>query len=221
MLRVIVKWTENMLQNQQIFDHNLQIFLQREDDAKKHKLGVTVKGWHQHLFLVTTAPFFNGKAMLWPSGTSVTVKLINNGQIYSFSASVISTLSTPSPLYILSYPDVIENMTRRTYERIQTYIACQIETTGDDNFGGTILNLSRSGAFIRIHGSPIFNQGDTLYLSTTLPNGSAITKIKVSVENIKSDTEHYELGVSFDNSSQDAQDIINFFSLHIKDNNFR
>ncbi|MFC1735970.1 PilZ domain-containing protein [Candidatus Hydrogenedentota bacterium] len=152
---------------------------------------VTLLGWQEPLFLLTTVPMPSSRFL---EGTSWSLRYILDGRVYGFHTQVARLIREPFLVMILKYPTSIEAVSIRKYERFTTLLV------GEASRGTTatqiaVYDLSLGGA--RFQSIQEFAAGDTVELSFVLPDGAQIEGIRCEIKNVLKDKAYYFTGVSF------------------------
>ncbi len=231
-----------MAKNLDVLEISIPVFVEKQYDSKHLKYKTKVLGWDEKRFLILNLPSLNSSYLRWEVGTPCFVKFVNKGNVFAFEAHLLKTIFQPKPLMFLSYPTVIENVTLRKYERIQTYIICDIKPFGeeqnssakfvidddDDIFElekkekelsdkGVLLDLSKGGGQIEIlsHNHEL-KVDDVVAIDFSLPTGEPVQNLAIEIKNIRTDEEKTTVGARFLQTNQEAYNqITEFFNKYI------
>lgn len=111
-----------------------------EEKLKSHLIGLIPSE-----FIIIKAPIgYSGINEKLFEGNKVTVRYIQHGHAYGFESYIISVVTKPKTMIILSYPTTIATASLRKTERYDCYIPCILEIEGQEH-AGTIMDLSLKG----------------------------------------------------------------------------
>ena len=111
-----------------------------EEKLKSHLIGLVPSE-----FIIIKAPIgYSGIKEKLIEGNKVTVRYIQHGQAYGFETFIISLVTKPKTMLILSYPTTVTTASLRKAERYDCYIPCVLEIEGQDH-AGTIMDISLIG----------------------------------------------------------------------------
>jgi c-di-GMP-binding flagellar brake protein YcgR len=139
-----------------ILDVGLVIFIQPKGSPKNIRYKSSIVGWKTDNFVIIDMPILNGAYVNLVDGCTCIVRYINCGNACGFEAKVLKNINDIKlPLIYLSYPNAIERISLRRYDRIQTAIPACIEVQLNNNsekLQGSILDLSVGGCLLDIPG---------------------------------------------------------------------
>ncbi len=226
-----------MEETNSVLEVGLQVFIESVYDNKHIKHKTKVLGWHTTNFIMITLPMINGAAVRWEMGTPCIIKFLSEGNVYAFQTNLLKVVYQPEPLLFLKYPNEIENVTIRKFDRIQTFIICEIYTLKDevtviqmdndddataesDPNHAILLDLSSGGGLINItdvKNEEIVQLYALVGLDFTLPDGTKIRGLVAEIRNIREDMGKKLAGIKFVDKNLTALGAIkDFFDKHIK-----
>ncbi len=111
-----------------------------EEKLKSHLIGMLPSE-----FLIIRAPIgYSGIKEKLFEGNKVTVRYIEHGHAYGFEAFIMSLVTKPKTMLILSYPTTIKTATLRKAERHDCHVPCVLKIEGQD-YTGAVMDISSSG----------------------------------------------------------------------------
>ncbi len=162
-------------------------------------------------FMIIKAPIgYSGIKEKLFEGNKVTVRYIQHGQAYGFESFIMTVVTKPKTMLILSYPTTINTVSLRKTERYDCYIPCVLEIEGQD-FTGTIMDISLSGCRCLIPELPskIQRSVNKDTISGTLkfesPNNKDNLELSVLVVNKSDYKSASKIGLSFDNLDSEVE----------------
>ncbi len=151
---------------------------------------------HDTSFILTDMPS-NYAAAGFEFNSSLTVRFLRNGKVYSFKTTLMRVHNQP-PVLVLEYPEMVEYHNMRSDERMGMIFPVQIAENGGAVIkAGAILDISASGVRIGLESREGINVGARLNLSFTLPNGTSVRDLASSVRNISEEGGKYLMGSIF------------------------
>ena len=137
-------------------DVGLVIFIQPKGSPKNIRYKSSIVGWKTDNLVIIDMPILNGAYVNLADGCTCIVRYIHCGNACGFETKVLKNINDIKlPLIYLSYPNSIERISLRRYDRIQTMIPACIEVQLNDNsekLQGSILDLSVGGCLLDIPG---------------------------------------------------------------------
>lgn len=162
-------------------------------------------------FMIIKAPIgYSGIKEKLFEGNKLTIRYLQSGQAYGFESFIISLVTKPKTMLILSYPTTINTVSLRKTERYDCYIPCILEIEGQD-FTGTIMDISLKGCSCLLQGLPSKLQRtvDKNALNGTLKFESPIDKDNIELSTLIVNQSGYksasEIGMLFDNMDSEVE----------------
>ena len=135
-------------------DVGLVIFIQPKGSPKNIRYKSSIVGWKTNHVVIIDMPIVNGAYVNLADGCTCIVRYIHCGNACGFETKVLKNINDSRfPLIYLSYPNSIEKISLRRYDRIQTVIPASIEVQLNDRIEkleGNILDLSVGGCLLDI-----------------------------------------------------------------------
>lgn len=104
----------------------------------------TFIGMDRNKFLISRIPRIPGVNEHLYADKSVTVRYLNEGNVYGFETKILTVAMTPFRLLFLQYPYTLETLNLRGSQRLDCYLPASIKL-GDTWSDGMILNISAGG----------------------------------------------------------------------------
>lgn len=172
-----------------------------------------VIGSDPYEFFIIKLPMVPGITRLTTAGTTLTLRLENEGELFGFSCEVISCTFKPQPLLILNYPATTERLQLRRHKRIKCLIPARLE---NEFFKSSIfiVDMSRGGCklIMEVFKDKIVNlmSGDVVQLGISLDSMSDFRCQATVVSNNEAGYARF-IGASFDPDDTTNQKILNGF----------
>jgi hypothetical protein len=130
----------------------------------------------------------------------VIIRYFSSGWVYGFRCTLLSLINFPSRLAIVSYPESIEKINLRKYERVPCNVDAEI-IIAEKPYAGVVKNISFGGASFEHKNQkddsfPPLRLQDIIQLAIHNEHSEAATFSSV-VRNIKLDNETMTLGLEF------------------------
>jgi len=187
-----------------------EIFVEAEINRVNARVKTYLVGGLRGDFLIISAPRVNGQIIPLKEGREIVIRYIQEGAVYGFASKVMRGIGQPFNLAILQYPTAIEEVSLRRSPRIPVVIP--VERDGVQRKGEMIVNLSSGGAAVLLN--QMVQMEDTFNLSFTLPNGTFIKNLAVSVMRIEASSGKIIVGVAFDEKGgQGKQAVAEYLKL--------
>ena len=186
------------------FAVGLQFSLEIKQKAQRLRTSANLIGWYRPHFLITTVPVTDRRTIIIQPGTEIITRYLFEGTVYGFLTHLAKKYQEPRPFWILDYPEVIEKINLRDSTRVQTFL--HVKTSDEKQW--MILDLSNSGALIRVEGEPTI--GEETKLNFTLPNGEEIKELPVEIVRLSSSAEDHTIGVRFKEDKDQVEKIRQF-----------
>ncbi len=127
---------------------------------------------------IVKLPAVPGIRRLTAPGSSLTLRLETDGELFGFSCDVIACVNKPHTLLVLSYPTATERLQLRKHKRVKCLIPC---TVANEFFSSPafVMDISRGGSRLLLdthQKQRIVNlmTGDEIFLSLSLDSMSSL-----------------------------------------------
>jgi c-di-GMP-binding flagellar brake protein YcgR len=161
----------------------------------------TLIGMEPGKFLVVnTPPIADIGSKLFMKNHGI-VRYLSSGNVYAFRCTLLGIIKEPFRMSILSYPDSIENINLRKYERISCILDATISHQ-EKSFEGIVTDLSIGGCSFDFNKSdltafPEIKITDEVSVSMQLKQKGEIRKMQSVVRSMKKDKDTLSLGLQF------------------------
>lgn len=150
--------------------------------------------------IVNTPPIANIGSKLFMKNHGI-VRYLSSGNVYAFRCTLLGIIKEPFRISILSYPEFLENINLRKYERISCIIDASVSHC-EKLYEGIVTDLSMGGCSFDFNKSdltafPEMKIADTLFVSIQLKNKGEMQGIQSVVRSMKKDTDTLSLGLQF------------------------
>ena len=179
------------------FAVNLQVFLELNIKNKHMRATANVLGWQRPKHLLVSYPLVENRALVAPTQTELVVRYLLDGTVYGFNSKIVHKQQEPLPMWVLSYPSIVETKTLRRSPRIP--IALPVKCS-DDTQARTV-DISAHGALLVVNSTLAI--GDTLTISFTLPDDTKIQNLEVTVVRVQQSRDESMVGVNFDEKNKE------------------
>ncbi len=190
-----------------------------EGKLKSHLIGLIPSE-----FIIIKAPIgYSGIKEKLFEGNKVTVRYLQHGQAYGFETFLMTLVTKPKMMLILSYPTTINTVSLRKTERYDCYIPCVLEIEGQD-LTGTIMDISLNGCRCLLPELPSKIQrsvgkdtisGRLKFESPSNKDNIELSVLAVNKTDYKSTS---KIGISFDNLDSGVETslvkVIEFLGKH-------
>lgn len=179
----------------------------KHDDSPRHK--TTIRGWEKGTLVILDIPMQHGAPLMMRKNQDCVVRFMHEGQACGFDARVLSSGSLVQPHFEITWPETIQVMALRRYERVEVRIHCTIFLSGGKSHEGRIADISVGGCGVIT--DTLLSPNSEVYFDFTLPNGMKFELVPALVSSARPVGKNYFLGCSFVDCPEDAQDDIHFF----------
>ncbi len=209
-------------------DVGLVIFIQPKGSPKNIRYKSSIVGWKTDNLVIIDMPILNGAYVNLADGCTCIVRYIHRGSDCEFETKVLKSINdTKLPLIYLSYPNLIERISLRKHDRIQTAIPAYIEVQLNDKndktetLQGSILDLSVGGCLLDIPDHKGVNPDieSKIYLSFSLANtGDRVEVVPATIKRIQKVRDNTMAGAQFVDLPPDVLEKIRYFCESCKSN---
>jgi c-di-GMP-binding flagellar brake protein YcgR len=134
-------------------------------------------GMKKNQYLVVTFPSVHSpeKNNLTPD-TLITARYLYKNDFFEFHSKILQCIAHPVDLMVLQYPDAMQTVQRRAYQRINCFISADISISiknSNERVKGVIKDISKGGCLYLIqsglHEENLFRAGDVICLKCKFP----------------------------------------------------
>jgi len=174
----------------------LPVFLEFNYRNHRDKFKASVVGWNENKYLITTSPFGETPTITIMEGSEIILRYLYEGLVYGFTTQLVAKHDVPSPMWFLQFPETLEVKNLRRHPRMQIILLAN----GPAGENWKFLDLSASGALMVVD-RPL-NEGEQFELSFTLPDGTAIERLKSKVVRLAQTAPEIRVGINFDETDK-------------------
>jgi c-di-GMP-binding flagellar brake protein YcgR len=156
-------------------------------------------------------------------GNKITVRYINEGDVFGFQSQLLGMTVEPMRLLFIAFPASIARRSLRSTRRIECYLPADMYSEkikdGDIVRDGIILDVSIAGCnFTMVRGSaeqvlPEVRMNDAIQLYVQLPGMEEKIALAGSIRNIQRDSQRISLGVQFNDVDEERKNrLLEFIS---------
>ncbi|MFO6423749.1 flagellar brake domain-containing protein [Motilimonas sp. KMU-193] len=131
------------------------------------------------------------------------------GSVMAFKCQVITTVSRPTKMLVISYPRLVQRQPLRTERRLPTKLAAKVRY-GTQMLSGQVIDISPHGCRVRLV-DPVKNsafKGQQMTIMVENANKSELFKLLGVVCNQKEESGLWSIGIKLDHSvSQNVEQI--------------
>lgn len=213
-----------------IMEVGVPLFIEKELDRKGIKFKSRIVGWVKDSYFLAELPSVNSAYVNWNTGTICVIRFVSKGKAYFFTTTVMKSLHQPIPLLVFSFPKKIDVEVSREYNRIQTYLPCDLysltdslekrsfDFIGDENFinNAVLLDFSSGGGLVELKNNLVnFYVNEKVGMDMVLPNGEKIEKLVIEIRNIRLENGKKLAGIQFlDANKKPLKKIKQFFDKY-------
>jgi c-di-GMP-binding flagellar brake protein YcgR len=167
-----------------------------------------VYGWQPGAALLLARPMADGKLISLWHNQNCAVRFLSNGYACGFVTQVIDWDSKEDPMVRVKWPDAVEKVCFRRFERIVVQTPCKI-TVANNTYDGSFSDLSAGGCRLRTDAELAKNM--MVDLSFTLPDGYFFEKVSGVVCNERRHASDTVAGIQFMTNQDHIVSDIAFF----------
>lgn len=181
----------------------LDVMLQLQLRGAKDVWKSTLVGFVREQYLIVSIPQIPGLWVKLHQQNHIIVRYVHRGKVYGFYTTLVGTMDEPFRLAFLAYPENIEVVNLRRFERTPCMIPAQLSIEGlsckgvftDVSPGGCSFLFDQSVA----GGSDSINVGDEVAFSVQLIGSPEARTINAVIKNIRVIGKKISLGTQFRN----------------------
>lgn len=160
-------------------------------------------------------------------GNRIIVRYLYTGTVYGFQTQIITAIADPTRLLFLEYPNMIEEHSLRSSQRVDCYLPCKCvleesaKAEGDKpvihEIEGVVVDLSQVGCKVvfvssKIEAGLLNGVDDTeMRIFIQLPGVSEDVCLVGIVKSLNSDKTSTSVGISFSSIESDVEEKINSY----------
>ncbi len=156
-------------------------------------------------------------------GNKITVRYVNEGDVFGFQSELVGSTVEPMRLLFISFPTTIARRSLRANRRIECYLPADIQgekiKEGETVKDGIILDINGAGChFTMARGAteqvlPEVRMNDQLSISVQLPGTQDKVVLSAIIKNIHRDSQKIGLGLHFDDIDEEKKNrLVEFVS---------
>jgi c-di-GMP-binding flagellar brake protein YcgR len=196
-----------------------KLFVQIE--GIKERLSSNLIGLLPKRYLIVRTPMLTGIEYILKEGNKVVVRYVHLGEVYGFHSTVVRSITNPSKIIFLSYPQQIETINLRKVPRIGCFFPASLHHQKDE-VKGIIKNLSVEGIKFttkNIEGLPLekLSIEDDVVLHFPLLGIDGIQEIHGKIKNMSQEQEELDFGIQFDKKDFKTITMIDDYIKQVKD----
>jgi len=200
----------------------LQIMPEKQDSGFPGHT-VTVRGWEDLRYIVTTVPERDMQKFPLRAGLVVTGRLLAGGVAFGFHTRIMDILHRPATMMLLQFPTQVAQKEVRAHKRIPVFVVVQLvvkperEGQPEQTGSGTMRDLAEGGCCIECDQE--IEVGAKVQFSFILPNGESVKDIVAEVMNCRRPGGRRFYGTRFipESSPEGFARITRFFKSDILD----
>ncbi len=190
----------------------LGIALRVQLRGSKDTWNASLVGMVEGRYLIAEVPPIPGLWVKLHQMNNIIVRYLHDGKAYGFYSTLIAALNEPFRLAFLSYPEKIETVNLRKFQRVPCLIPGAVSMSGvsrrgvftDVSEGGCSFLLDQSGSAPDLG----VNIGDEIVFSVRLIGSSDERSVKAIVRNIRTAEKGTSIGTQFHEPGDDLLDSI-------------
>ncbi len=172
----------------------------------------TLVGMVANRYLIADVPPIPGLWVKLHQMNNIIVRYLHDGKAYGFYTTLIAAMNDPFRLAFLSYPEKIETVNLRKFQRVPCLIPAAVSMDGATH-QGAFTDLSEGGCSFLFDQSgttpgPGVNIGDEIVFSVCLIGSSQERAVRAIVRNIRTAEAGTSIGTQFHEPGDDLLDSI-------------
>lgn len=167
----------------------------------------TLVGMVARRYLIAEVPPIPGLWVKLHQMNNIIVRYLHDGKAYGFYSTLIAAMNEPFRLAFLSYPEKIETVNLRKFQRVPCLIPAAA-SMGGVTYRGAFIDMSEGGCSFLFDQSdsaqePCLNIGDEIVFSVCLIGSSQEREIRAIVRNIRTAQTGTSIGTQFHEPGDD------------------
>ena len=172
----------------------------------------TVVGMVEGRYLIAEVPPIPGLWVKLHQMNNIIVRYLYDGKAYGFYSTLLAALNEPFRLAFLSYPEKIETVNLRKFQRVPCLIPGAVSMNGVSHLG-VFTDVSEGGCSFLFDQSgsapnPGVNVGDEIVFSARLIGSSEERSVRAIVRNVRMAEKGMSIGTQFHEPGDDLLDSI-------------
>jgi c-di-GMP-binding flagellar brake protein YcgR len=169
----------------------------------------TIRGWTRGGYIVLDMPSANDKPFRLSHMQPCVARFVVKGRACGFDSKVLEGQGAAQPYLHLAWPEKVEIIQMRRYERIDVACPCVINLASGDLLHGAVRDLSAGGC--RMEAKVGLRVDERFLLTFSLPDGRRVEDVPTQVRNARR-LEHQALyGCQFLDLPDIVRDDIEFY----------
>lgn len=186
-------------------DLGCQLFLQTQ--TLNERIPTFLIGIIPQSGLIIKTPYVQGVENVILTGDEIVIRYVFMGEVFGFKSKITTSIAFPFKLTFITYPEKIEKMSLRK----KTRVLCNIPTNlifSSYETKGVVVDMSSDGVLFTAKmpddGTPTPLRINTeIVLMMPLMGIEGKTKVKGVIKNIRHNDKGLQLGIAFQNLSED------------------
>jgi c-di-GMP-binding flagellar brake protein YcgR len=154
------------------------------------------------------------------TGSLMTVKYVDRHLIFGFSATILQTIRSPFPLLFLEYPNSVETLNLRYYDRAICFLPTTIYLE-DKEIPVHIIDLSRGGCLIAadpdLAGPLSALEKGASFFSQFILDGPDTFYVRCEIRNMNTERQKLLLGLKFIDLPEESEQQIGGYVKQINE----
>ena len=196
-----------------------KLFVQIE--GIKDRLSSFLIGMMPNSYLIINTPVMTGIEYLLSEGKGLVLRYMHLGEVYGFHSTVLRSITNPSKITFLSYPQQIEKINLRKKPRISCFIPASLNHEKDE-LKGVIKNLSTEGIKFttktlegsQIHQVPV---GNDITICFPLLGIEGIQELHGKIRNKNREHDEMDFGIEFNKKDDKIIAMIDSYIKQVMD----
>jgi len=149
------------------------------DPSGQDRCKTAIRGWRNEGYVLLDLPSSPPNTLA--RSASCVVRFVAGGQACGFESRVLNPGTRSAPYIQITWPQHIESVEFRRYQRVQIAITCRARDAQGEESEGTIRDLSAGGCRIQLDRKlPV---GSAVHVSFRLPDGTQVDDAPCVVRN--------------------------------------
>ena len=182
-------------------------FLALPGDSKR--IRCRILGWDKASYVLIDCPSGVLKTSDLVRGEPCIARLLYDGDICGFRTKLVDAGAKTCPQFRLCWPEEVEILSLRRYERVKVAVPCLIEAPKGGILRVEMHDLSVSGC--GIHADKALPVGGEVRLSLRVEYGVFLQSVKAIVKNVTKIGERFDIGLQFVDPDETLRNDLEFF----------
>lgn len=160
-----------------------------------------IRGWRRGVYVLLDLSEVSELSKRLERGQTVAVRFVAQGRACAFVSTVRDWQSSRLfPHLQLNWPDDVEYVAVRQYERVPVRMPCTVGMPGEHEAEGVVRDVSRGGCSVELPEDSEIERGAELEVSFDLPDGARVEAVRSFVRNIRPEAGAVIMGCCFGES---------------------